>query len=152
MESVKHHILSPQEQLDLIKNERAKKAAAAPKKGPATLGRSWSAVSRTTTGFMQFSTWTNKEEDYEGMHLGVFVWLDERSQNSAYRHLDALRVNRLHRFLYPHVYMYGLTCVLHVHMCVWYTCRQMCWERVLRLLGPGGNVVYDPFEGRKGWI
>ncbi|CAE7856570.1 unnamed protein product [Symbiodinium sp. KB8] len=33
LESVKHHILSPQEQLDLIKNERAKKAAAAPKKG-----------------------------------------------------------------------------------------------------------------------
>ena len=38
-----------------------------------------------------------KEEDYEGMHFGVFVRLDERGQNSAYRHLDAPPVNRLHR-------------------------------------------------------
>ena len=48
LESVNHPILTPQEQLDIIKNERAKKAASAPKKGPAMLGRNRSAVCRGT--------------------------------------------------------------------------------------------------------
>ena len=48
LESVNHPILTPQEQLDIVKNERAKKAASAPKKGPAMLGRNRSAVCRGT--------------------------------------------------------------------------------------------------------